>query len=99
MRIDLQFFAKKKGVGSSRNGRDSESKRLGVKRYGGELVSAGSIIIRQRGTKIKPGENVGLGRDHTLFATIDGYVSFEHSGRNGRKVSVLSEDEWMAINA
>lgn len=99
MRIDLQFFAKKKGVGSSRNGRDSESKRLGVKRYGGELVSAGSIIMRQRGTQIKPGENVGLGRDHTLFATIDGYVSFERSGKNGKRVSVLSEDQWATINA
>jgi large subunit ribosomal protein L27 len=82
-------MAHKKGGGSSRNGRDSESKRLGVKKFGGEVVRSGNIIVRQRGTKIKPGLNVGLGRDHTIFATMDGVVTFE-TIRNGRKrVSVL----------
>jgi large subunit ribosomal protein L27 len=82
-------MAHKKGGGSSRNGRDSESKRLGVKKFGGEAVRSGNIIVRQRGTKIKPGRNVGLGRDYTIFATIDGKVQFE-TIRGGRKrVSVL----------
>lgn len=82
-------MAHKKGGGSSRNGRDSESKRLGVKKYGGEWVRSGNIIVRQRGTKIKPGNNVGLGRDYTIFATIDGIVKFE-TVRDGRKrVSVV----------
>ena len=82
-------MAHKTGGGSTRNGRDSESKRLGVKKYGGEWVRSGNIIVRQRGTKIKPGLNVGLGRDHTIFSTIDGTVHFEII-RNGRKrVSVL----------
>ena len=81
-------MAHKKGMGSSRNGRDSTSKRLGVKRFAGETVSAGSIIIRQRGTKVRPGANVGLGRDDTLFALIDGVVAFERRGRDGRQVSV-----------
>lgn len=81
-------MAHKKGVGSTRNGRDSRSKRLGVKRYGGQRVTAGSILVRQRGTKIKPGENVGVGRDHTLFALIDGYVTFGYHSRAQRKVSV-----------
>ncbi len=84
-------MAHKKGMGSTRNGRDSHSKRLGVKTFGGQYVSAGSIIVRQRGTKVKPGQNVGLGRDYTLFALMDGYVVFEGKGKNGRKVSVLSE--------
>ncbi|MBE0448511.1 MAG: 50S ribosomal protein L27 [Actinobacteria bacterium] len=84
-------MAHKKGMGSTRNGRDSQSKRLGVKAFGGQHVSAGSIIVRQRGTKIKPGNNVGLGRDYTLFALIDGYVAFEGNGKSGRKVSILSE--------
>lgn len=84
-------MAHKKGMGSTRNGRDSHSKRLGVKAFGGQSVTAGSIIVRQRGTKIKPGENVGLGRDYTLFALMDGHVVFEGNGKNGRKVSVLSE--------
>mgnify|MGYP000957765196 CR=1 FL=1 len=87
-RFDLQLFASKKGVGSSRNGRDSAAQRLGVKRFGGQFVSAGSIIVRQRGTKFKPGRNVGLGKDDTLFAKIDGYVAFEHDGRRSRRVSV-----------
>ena len=83
-------MAHKTGGGSTRNGRDSESKRLGVKKFGGEVVRSGNIIVRQRGTKIKPGLNVGLGRDHTIFATIDGVVKFE-TVRNGRKrVSVVS---------
>lgn len=84
-------MAHKKGVGSTRNGRDSESKRLGVKAYGGEFVSAGSIIIRQRGTAIHPGTNVGKGSDDTLFAKIDGYVTFERKDKHRKKVSVYSE--------
>ncbi len=83
-------MAHKKGVGSSRNGRDSESKRLGVKRFGGQAVSAGSIIVRQRGTAIHPGDNVGMGRDHTLFALIDGVVSFDRMGKDRKRVSVLA---------
>ena len=81
-------MAHKKGMGSSRNGRDSNSKRLGIKRFAGQLVSAGSVIVRQRGTKVKPGANVGLGRDYTLFALIDGVVAWERRGRDGRQVSV-----------
>jgi large subunit ribosomal protein L27 len=73
-------MSSKKGVGSSRNGRDSHSKRLGVKRGGGQYVTGGSILVRQRGTKVKPGNNVGLGRDYTLFAKVDGYVDFHRSG-------------------
>ena len=85
-------MAHKKGGGSSRNGRDSQSKRLGVKVYGGEQVLSGYILVRQRGTKIKPGQNVGLGKDHTLFATTDGIVVYE-TVRDGRKrVSVFSEN-------
>ena len=83
-------MAHKKGVGSSRNGRDSESKRLGVKRFGGQTVNAGSIIVRQRGTAIHPGENVGMGKDHTLSALIDGVVTFARMGKDRKKVSVLS---------
>ncbi len=81
-------MAHKKGVGSSRNGRDSESKRLGCKKFGGEAVRAGNIIYRQRGTKIHPGNNVGCGKDHTLFALIDGVVKFERKGKDRKKVSV-----------
>ncbi|HSP21783.1 MAG TPA: 50S ribosomal protein L27 [Planococcus sp. (in: firmicutes)] len=88
LRLDLQFFASKKGVGSTRNGRDSESKRLGAKRADGQLVSGGSILYRQRGTKIFPGENVGRGGDDTLFAKVDGIVRFERYGRDKKKVSV-----------
>ena len=84
-------MAHKKGVGSSRNGRDSNPQMLGVKRFDGQLVSAGSIIVRQRGTKIKPGDHVGVGRDHTLFALIDGYVKFGHASRERRKVSIYTE--------
>ncbi|MGD9898646.1 MAG: 50S ribosomal protein L27 [Calditrichaceae bacterium] len=84
-------MAHKKGVGSSRNGRDSQSKRLGVKAFGGEFVTAGSIIIRQRGTRIHPGNNVGLGGDDTIFAKIDGFVKFERKDRDRKKVSVYPE--------
>lgn len=83
-------MAHKKGVGSSKNGRDSESKRLGVKKFGGELVKAGNIIVRQRGTKIHPGINVGIGKDDTLFATIDGQVKFEPHRRDRKQVSVYA---------
>ena len=87
---DVQSVAHKKAGGSSRNGRDSNAKRLGVKRFGGQLVSAGSIIVRQRGTKVHPGTNVGIGRDHTLFALIDGHVKFAIKGeRNNQTVSIL----------
>ena len=83
-------MAHKKAGGSSRNGRDSNSKRLGVKRYDGEYVITGNIIMRQRGTHIRPGNNVGLGRDHTLFALINGRVKFEWSSKNRRKASVYA---------
>ena len=82
-------MAHKKGLGSSRNGRDSNAQRLGVKRFGGQLVSAGSILVRQRGTPLKPGENVGRGKDDTLFAKITGIVRFVNKGRMGKFVSVL----------
>ena len=81
-------MAHKKGTGSTRNGRDSNAKRLGVKRYGGESVRAGNILIRQRGTKIHPGENVGRGSDDTLFSLVDGIVTFERRGKNKKKISV-----------
>ena len=84
-------MAHKKGVGSSRNGRESHSKRLGVKTFGGEFVTAGSIIMRQRGTKIHPGKNVGIGGDDTLFSKIDGYVQFERKDRDRKRVSVYPE--------
>lgn len=88
--FDIQLFAHKKGGGSTKNGRDSQSKRLGVKAYAGEVVTAGSIIVRQRGTKVYPGTNVGLGKDYTLFALKDGKVVFEKS--NGKNVvSVMAE--------
>ena len=81
-------MAHKKGVGSSRNGRDSQSQRLGVKCFGGELVTGGSILVRQRGTRIRPGENVGLGKDDTLFAKVAGIVEYADRGRHGRFVHV-----------
>src|SRR5436305_15278097 len=84
-------MAHKKGMGSSRNGRDSRPKMLGVKRFDGQLVTAGSIIVRQRGTKIQPGKHIGVGRDHTLFALIDGYVKFGHSSRKRRSLSIVTE--------
>ena len=85
-------MAHKKGVGSSRNGRDSNSQRLGVKAFGGTLVTAGSIIIRQRGTKIHPGTNVGKGKDDTLFALIDGHVHFERVGKDKKKVNIVAAE-------
>lgn len=88
LRLSMQFFAHKKGVGSTKNGRDSESKRLGVKRADGQFVKGGNILVRQRGTKIHPGNNVGRGSDDTLFALIDGIVKFERVGRDRKKVSV-----------
>lgn len=82
-------MAHKKGMGSSRNGRDSKSKRLGIKRFAGQFVTAGSVLVRQRGTKVWPGDNVGRGRDHTLFALTDGVVAWQRHGRDSRQVSVL----------
>ncbi|NMA65722.1 MAG: 50S ribosomal protein L27 [Clostridiaceae bacterium] len=90
IKINLQLFAQKKGVGSSKNGRDSESKRLGVKKGDGQFVLAGNILVRQRGTKIHPGNNVGKGKDDTLFALIDGKVKFERLDKTRKKVSVYS---------
>jgi len=87
--IDIQLFAHKKGMGSSRNGRDSKAKRLGVKRGDGQYVLAGNILVRQRGTKIHPGENVGRGKDDTLFALADGRVSYERLGRERKQVSIV----------
>lgn len=88
LNIGLQFFAHKKGGGSTKNGRDSNAKRLGVKRADGQEVLAGNILVRQRGTHIHPGVNVGKGRDDTLFATADGVVRFEHLGKDRKQVSV-----------
>jgi large subunit ribosomal protein L27 len=84
-------MAHKKGMGSTRNGRDSSGQRLGVKRSDGQVVLAGTIIVRQRGTAIRPGNNVGVGRDHTLFALIDGTVRFEHATKDRKKASVYAE--------
>ncbi|MEG1255143.1 50S ribosomal protein L27 [Clostridium sp.] len=95
--INLQLCAHKKGVGSSKNGRDSESKRLGVKRADGQFVLAGNILVRQRGTKIHPGNNVGIGGDDTLFAKVDGVVRFERMGRDKKKASVYPIDVEVAI--
>ena len=88
LKLSMQFFAHKKGMGSTKNGRDSESKRLGVKRADGQFVLAGNILVRQRGTKIHPGTNVGIGSDDTLFALVDGKVAFERLGRDRKKVSI-----------
>ena len=84
----IKLFAHKKGVGSSRNGRDSEAKRLGIKRADGQKVTAGSILVRQRGTKFYPGQGVGLGKDYTIFATVNGVVRFERLGKDRKQVSV-----------
>lgn len=84
-------MAHKKGGGSSKNGRDSNSQRLGVKKFGGEAVRSGNIIVRQHGTKFHPGLNVGMGKDYTIFATIDGYVKFEHMARDKKRISVYPE--------
>ena len=86
-------MASKKGVGSSKNGRDSKAKRLGVKRNNGQFVLAGNILVRQRGTKIHPGTNVGIGKDDTLFATVDGVVAFERRGKDKKQVSVYPMEE------
>ncbi len=91
VKLSLQFFAHKKGVGSTKNGRDSESKRLGVKRADGQAVVAGNIIVRQRGTAIHPGNNVGKGKDDTLFALIDGKVKFEQKTKDKKQVSVYAD--------
>ena len=88
MKLNLQLFAHKKGMGSTRNGRDSESKRLGPKRADGQFSQAGNILVRQRGTKIHPGQNVGIGSDDTLYAKVDGIVRFERLGRDKKQVSV-----------
>ena len=93
MLISIQFFAHKKGVGSTRNGRDSESKRLGVKRADGQFVLAGNILYRQRGTHIHPGTNVGIGSDDTLYALVDGTVKFEKLGKDRKKVSVYPVEQ------
>ena len=92
IRMNIQLFAHKKGVGSTKNGRDSESKRLGVKRADGQFVLAGNILVRQRGTKIHPGSNVGIGSDDTLFALSDGVVRFEHKGKLKKQVSVYPRE-------
>ena len=91
IRIGLQFFAHKKGGGSTKNGRDSNAKRLGPKRADGQFVKAGNILVRQRGTHIHPGVNVGKGTDDTLFATVDGIVRFTHKGQDRQQVSVVAE--------
>ena len=91
LRLNIQLFAHKKGVGSTTNGRDSESKRLGVKRADGQFVLAGNILVRQRGTHIHPGMNVGIGSDDTLFAKADGVVRFERMGKDRKRVSVYEK--------
>ncbi len=92
LKINVQLFAHKKGGGSTKNGRDSESKRLGTKRADGQFVLAGNILVKQRGTKIHPGNNVGRGSDDTLFAKIDGHVKFERVGRDRKQVSVYAAE-------
>ena len=89
--FNIQLFAHKKGQGSVKNGRDSNPKYIGFKKYDGEVVKAGNIIVRQRGTKYHAGNNMGIGKDHTLFALIDGYVKFERLGKNRKQISVYSE--------
>ncbi|MCH1983518.1 50S ribosomal protein L27 [Ruminococcus sp. OA3] len=93
LKMNLQLFAHKKGVGSTKNGRDSESKRLGAKRADGQFVKAGNILYRQRGTRIHPGVNVGRGKDDTLFALTDGVVRFERKGRDKKQVSIVPVSE------
>lgn len=99
MKLNLQLFASKKGVGSSKNGRDSHAKRLGVKRADGQVVTSGSILVRQRGTKIYPGVNVGIGGDDTLFAKVEGRVAFERMGRDKKRVSVYPVVQAEALEA
>ena len=93
IRMNLQLFAHKKGMGSTKNGRESQSKRLGAKKGDGQTVLAGNILVRQRGTKIHPGTNVGIGSDDTLFALIDGTVKFERYGKTRKKVSVYAVEQ------
>ena len=93
LKIGIQFFAHHKGGGSTKNGRDSESKRLGVKRADGQFVLAGNILVRQRGTHIHPGNNVGIGSDDTLFAKIDGHVKFERKGKDRKMCSVYAVEQ------
>jgi len=93
LRLNIQLFAHKKGAGSTKNGRDSESKRLGVKRADGQFVLAGNILVRQRGTHIHPGNNVGIGSDDTLFAKADGIVRFERWGKDRKRVSVYPKEQ------
>ena len=97
LKMNLQLFAQKKAVGSSNNGRDSIANRLGVKSHDGEFISAGSIIVRQRGTKFHPGLNVGKGKDDTLFAKSDGYVEFKRKGKKTRQVNVYTEEQLEAM--
>jgi large subunit ribosomal protein L27 len=97
LKLNLQLFAHKKGLGSSRNGRDSASQRLGTKRADGQFVLAGNILVRQRGTHIHPGVNVGKGKDDTLFATADGIVRFEHMGKFKKKVSIRPLEEALQV--
>ena len=92
LKLNLQFFAHKKGVGSTKNGRDSESKRLGAKRADGQFVTAGNILYRQRGTKIHPGNNVGIGGDDTLYALVDGVLKFERKGKDRTQASVYPRE-------
>ncbi len=99
LKLNLQLFAHKKGMGSTRNGRDSESKRLGAKRADGQFVLAGNILLRQRGTHMHPGINVGKGRDDTLFATADGVVRFEHLGKFKKQISVYPRTQESAETA
>lgn len=91
LKLNIQLFAQKKGQGSTKNGRDSQSKRLGAKASDGQFVSGGSILYRQRGTKIYPGKNVGIGSDDTIYAKVDGYVKYERLGRDKKQVSIFSE--------
>ena len=93
LNLNIQLFAHKKGVGSTKNGRDSESKRLGAKRADGQAVLAGNILVRQRGTHIHPGKNVGIGSDDTLFALADGVVRFERMGKDRKRVSVYTVEQ------
>ena len=97
IRLNLQQFAHKKGMGSTRNGRDSESKRLGPKRADGQFAQAGNILVRQRGTKFHPGMNVGIGKDDTLFAKVSGVVRFEQHGRDKKQVSVYPVEEAASV--
>ncbi len=97
LKMDLQLFAHKKGVGSSRNGRDTIGRRLGIKSHDGQLVTAGSILVRQRGTRIHPGNNVGIGKDDTLYAKVDGYVSYARKGKDRKCAHVKPVEAEAAV--